>query len=147
MVAFALLAAMTVPFATTTFTILRAPEQDDAYPDIDPVYEPIATGVRGHLEIMPRRIATEEFVRNMAMARFTLDPSDVVPFDYLRDERTGKLWRIEWCELRGWKALAHVAGQVLDVAAEVGMAAPLTGSTARARAASTSSGRAAAVIV
>jgi hypothetical protein len=148
MVGFGIRQAAVIPLATTTFTVLRKPEQSDGYPDAEPVYEPVVTGVRGHLEIMPRRIFAEDFERSTAMARFTCDPCDLHPFDYLRDEVTERLWRVEWCEPRPHlRALAHVAGQALDVAAEVSALIPKVHVQPLAVGASHSGGRASGTVI
>jgi hypothetical protein len=85
---------MALPLATTTMTVLRAADQTDAYPDADPVFSPVLTGVRAHTFRPRGREEGPLSQRSVTTAFVLLDVVDVRHTDVLRDEHTLTLWQV-----------------------------------------------------
>lgn len=90
---------MTIPIASTTISILRAPEQDDGYPDTEPVYVTVTTGVSAHLS-RPHGNESDLGERTMLRVRLICNPCDLRHTDLVRDEQTGLVWQVDWVQLR-----------------------------------------------
>lgn len=95
---------MALPLATTTVTVLRPPTSDDyAEPyggtrTADLVE--VESGVRAALDVPVARDAGREYraggEQTLTEFRFAVDPCDVRNTDYMRDDRTGVLYRVTW---------------------------------------------------
>jgi len=115
-----------IPISTTTLTVLRRPPPDDGYPDAEPVYAVVVSGVRANFELYERP-TSQPFEEAISRSRFVCDPCDVLAFDLVRDDVTGTVWNVEWVQPRpGFGTLAHMAGVCVETVAPVEALEPLT---------------------
>ena len=83
-----------IPFASTTITALRGPEQADAWPDDETEYVSVASGVRAHFAHPQGTVQPPGEQRSIVTARLACDPCGLAHLDYVRDETTGDTWRV-----------------------------------------------------
>lgn len=102
---------MALPVWSTTLSVLRAPEPDDAWPDQEQNYVNIAEGVRAHLSAPRSAAAVPGDERALTIYTLLCDPLPpdsggaaqlLNHFDILIDESNPELapLRVMWCTPR-----------------------------------------------
>lgn len=114
-----------LPVWSTTLTVLRAPQPDDAWPDQEQTYATIAEGVRAHLSGPRSAAAVPGDERALTIFTLLCDPlpDDAVlnHFDVLRDELNPEQapLRITWCSPRfTGTSLEHWRGEAVRLELE-----------------------------
>lgn len=109
-----------IPLATTRVSVLRQASGDiynEPYAGDDtPARDVFAPGVRA---VIDRGTGNEQMAgaeQNVMSFRLTCDPVHLVPTDTVRDDETGAVYRVIWCQtFVGWQTeagLEIVTGEV-----------------------------------
>lgn len=110
---------MTIPFATTTISVLRMPTaQFDAEPyqtDTEATRTVVATGIRAVLwapgsERQRKQVKGGE--QALIKGRLTCDPTDLRVQDWVKDAVTGETWKVDTTLLRRALGLDHVQAEL-----------------------------------
>jgi len=114
-----------LPIWSTTLTVLRSPQPDDAWPDDESVYTAIATGVRAHLSSPARLVAVAGDQRSEMTVTLLMEllpddaggnPQNLTHLDLLRDESYPELapLRVTWATPRfPGTSLEHWRGEAV----------------------------------
>jgi hypothetical protein len=103
-----------IPLHTTTVSVLRRADPADAYEDDNPAsWQPIAAGVRAHLDAGSGSSTFAGGERSDSLCRFMTDPTDVTSLDVILDEITGLRWQVTAVQHRlpAEGILEHMSGQ------------------------------------
>lgn len=109
---------MTIPYATTTVSVLRLsiPDGDpDGYPDQEPQYNPVTRGTRAVISSPVRGVQAGGDTERMGSEQVTnvfklvSDPVDLQHTDRVLDETTLFVYRIEWLAPRIGLGLDHIS--------------------------------------
>lgn len=104
-----------LPMATTTVSVLRL--SDDQLND-EPYNEPAISrtvahsGIRAHFSTPSGSETVAGGELSVTVYKVVTDPADITHLDWLKDERTNEVWRIDWISTRGGLGLDHMVGQV-----------------------------------
>jgi hypothetical protein len=108
---------MTIPYATTTVSVLRrsVPDGDiDGYPDQEAVYAPVSTGTRAVVTSPIRGVTSgghtirEGSEQIVDVFKLVADPCDIQHTDRILDETTQIVYRVEWLAPRTGLGLDHM---------------------------------------
>lgn len=111
---------MALPLATTTISVLRRSYADEMH--ADPYDNPeasvtppaIATGVRAAIGGGTGSQVVAGGVQTTTVFPFACDVTDLVYTDWIKDETTGELYRVEWVQQSG-TFLSFLKGQLKQV--------------------------------
>jgi hypothetical protein len=106
-----------IVLATTTIDVLSPGASDTeaedwgGAPDSDTGYAPVRTGVRAHLS-SPTGAQSASVEGNMVINFFRLvaDPCGLQPNNRVKDNSTGVVYDVQWCQERGAPIPHTVAG-------------------------------------
>lgn len=91
---------MSLPHATTTVTVLRAPDADryaEPYTGADPgARQPAAQGVRAVLDAPGGSEAVAGGEQTVIRFHLLADPCDLRSTDWVRDDTSGLAYRVVW---------------------------------------------------
>ena len=89
-----------IPLSTTTIAVLRLKEgveYDEPYGGAEPHNrDTIATGVRAVIDNPGGRVQLEGGQQAIAQYGLKCDPTDLRILDLVQEERTGRVFRIDW---------------------------------------------------
>ena len=86
-----------LPFATSTFSILRsdADPSADGYADVSATWTASSEGIRGHLSQPTFAEVRAGSVQTLDLLSLALDPCDLAATDRIQDERDLQVYEIE----------------------------------------------------
>jgi hypothetical protein len=86
-----------IPLHTTTITVSRLNDEDTGYPDAEPTWQPVVSGVNAHFTL--RQTGDEIMVaeqRSEANSILICDPCGLQQGDHVTDELSGAVWEVMW---------------------------------------------------
>lgn len=110
--------AISIPFQTTTVTVLRytVPDGDiDGYPDTQPNWTPIATGVRAVISSPGGTTLRDGSLQTVLGFRLACDPTDLRHTDRVLDEHDQTLYECNWTMQRVGMGLDHDEAELRTV--------------------------------
>jgi hypothetical protein len=103
-----------LPFGTTTISVLRSSAADgtDAYPDVEPTYSPIATGIRAVIGTPGGMVVQEGTLREDIAYPLKCDVTDLQHADRIEDESTGPVYTVKWVSQSRGFGLDHMDAEL-----------------------------------
>lgn len=86
-----------IPLHTTTITVSRLADQDTGWPDQEPTWQPVASGVNAHFTVRQTgsELVSDEY-RSEANSILICDPCGMVQGDRVTDDLTAAIWEVMW---------------------------------------------------
>ena len=110
---------MAIPFSTTTITVLRLPAADmyaDPYENTDVTdRQVVSSGVRAVISAGSGSEVTAGGEQSDVRFGFSCDPTDIAHTDWVKDERTGQVYRVSWVQARSTLGISLVRGELQQV--------------------------------
>jgi len=113
---------MPLPLHTTTITVTRLLDQDTGFPDIEPEWQPVASGVNAHFTLRQTgTLILAEEDRSQAASIMICDPCGLQSGDRVQDELTGADWQVMWAIDRTYPGMEYTRSECVKRTGEMGI--------------------------